>query len=97
MGSRCEDSIRREQRGCVTDTVAIFLLALVELAGLAIVPLGLPGLWVMVLGILGYGWFTHFQTVGPWTAVLVLALALLGEVIETWLGLRFARKYGASA
>src|SRR6266852_5828443 len=60
------------------------------------VPLGLPGLWVMILGLLGYGWFTDFQTVGLWTATLVIALALLGEVIETWLGFRFARKYGAS-
>src|SRR5258708_13451480 len=59
------------------------------------VPLGLPGLWVMILGLLGYGWFTDFQTVGLWTTTLVLALALLGELIETWLGFRFARRYGA--
>jgi hypothetical protein len=31
------------------------------------VPLGLPGLWVMMLGVLSYGWFTDFQTVGLWT------------------------------
>jgi len=80
----------------VTDTVAILLLAIVELAGLLLVPLGLPGLWVMILGLLGYGWFTDFHTVGLWTTALVLALALLGELIETWLGFRFARKYGAS-
>ena len=80
----------------MTDTVAILLLAIVELAGLLMVPLGLPGLWVMIMGLLGYGWFTDFQTVGFWTTTLVLALALLGEFIETWLGFRFARKYGAS-
>jgi uncharacterized protein len=80
----------------VTDTVAIVLLAVAEVAGLLIVPLGLPGLWVMMLGLLTYGWFTHFQTVGLWTTTLVVALALLGELIETWLGFRFARKYGAS-
>ena len=80
----------------MTDTVAILLLAIVELAGLLLVPLGLPGLWVMILGLLGYGWFTDFHTVGLWTTALVLALALLGELIETWLGFRLARKYGAS-
>jgi uncharacterized protein YqgC (DUF456 family) len=80
----------------VTGTVAIVLLAIVEVAGLLIVPLGLPGLWVMMLGLLSYGWFTDFQTVGLWTTTLVLGLALLGELIETWLGFRFARKYGAS-
>jgi len=80
----------------VTDGVAILLLAIVELAGLVMVPLGLPGLWVMILGLLGYGWFTGFQSVGMWTVALVLALALLGEFFETWLGFRLARKYGAS-
>src|SRR5215469_4255653 len=80
----------------VTDTVAILLLAIVDLVGLLMVPLGLPGLWVMILGLVGYGWFTHFQTVGLWTITLVLALALLGEFIEMWLGFQFARKYGAS-
>src|SRR5258707_5094023 len=60
------------------------------------VPLGLPGLWVMILGLLGYGWFTGFQTVGLWTTALVVALALVGELIEWWLGFRFARKYGGS-
>ena len=80
----------------MTDTVAILLLAIVEVAGLLIVPLGLPGLWVMVLGLVSYGWFTEFQTVSFWTTTLVLALAVLGELIETWLGFRFARKYGAS-
>ena len=48
----------------MTDTVAFLLLAIIELAGLLMVPLGLPGLWVMMLGLLGYGWFTDFQTVG---------------------------------
>jgi uncharacterized protein YqgC (DUF456 family) len=28
--------------------------------------------------------------------MIVLALAVVGELIETWLGFRFARKYGAS-
>src|SRR6266446_236490 len=84
------------RKATVTDTVAILLLAIVDLAGLLMVPLGLPGLWVMILGLLGYGWFTDFQTVGLWTATFVIALALLGEVIETWLVFWFARKYRAS-
>src|SRR5258706_4458209 len=33
---------------------------------------------------------------GLCATTVVLALALLGEFIETWLGFRFARKYGAS-
>ena len=67
------------------------------LAGMILVPLGLPGLWVMVIGVIGYGWLTGFATVGVWTIAVVVGLALLGEVIESWLGFRLARRYGASS
>lgn len=66
------------------------------MAGLLLVPFGLPGLWVMLLAILGFGWLTEFRSIGAWTIVLVLGLALAGEVIESWLGFRFARRYGGS-
>ena len=80
----------------MNETIAILVLALTGLAGLLMVPLGLPGLWVMVLGILAFGWLTDFRSVGLWTTTIVLALAFLGEIIESWLGFRFARRYGAS-
>ena len=76
--------------------LAILLLALCCLGGLALVPLGLPGLWVMVLGVIGYGWLTSFQTVGVATIAIVLALAFLGEVLEAWMGFGLARRYGGS-
>lgn len=80
----------------MNETIAILVLALTGLAGLLIVPLGLPGLWIMVLGLLAFGWLTDFRSVGLWTTTIVLALAFLGEIIESWLGFRFARRYGAS-
>jgi len=61
-----------------------------------LVPLGLPGLWIMVAGVVGYGWLTAFRSVGVATIAIVLGLALLGEVIEAWLGFRFARTFGGS-
>jgi hypothetical protein len=76
--------------------LAILLLAAASLVGLVLVPLGLPGLWVMVLGVIGYGWLTDFATVGVGTIALVLALAMAGELIEGWLGFRAARRYGGS-
>lgn len=76
--------------------LAIVLLAILCIAGLVLVPLGLPGLWVMVGGVLVYGWLTAFRTVGVVTIALVVGLALLGEAIEWWLGFRFARRYGGS-
>ncbi len=70
----------------MTHTLATLLLALCCLAGLVLVPLGLPGLWVMVAGVVGYGWLTDFRSVGVTTIALVLGLALVGEIVETWLG-----------
>lgn len=76
--------------------VAILLLAVTSVLGLILIPLGLPGLWVMVLGVIGYGWLTGFAAVGAGTIGLVLALAMAGELSEAWLGFRAARRYGGS-
>lgn len=62
-----------------------------------LIPLGLPGLWVIVLAILGYGWLTDFRTPSVGFLALVVALALLGEVFEAWIGFRFAQRYGGSS
>jgi uncharacterized protein len=64
--------------------------------GLLLIPLGLPGLWVMVLGIVGYGWLTAFHTVGVATIAAVLGLAFAGEIIELWIGFRLTQRYGGS-
>jgi uncharacterized protein YqgC (DUF456 family) len=77
--------------------VGIVLLLVTDLVGLVLVPLGLPGLWLMVLGVLGYGWLTDFRTVGVGMIALVLALAAVGEVIEAWMGFRLAQRYGGSS
>lgn len=78
------------------DVIAVVLLSVSLVAGLVLVPLGLPGLWVMVLGVLGYGWLTDFRSVGVVVTALVVGLAGLGEVVEWWLGFRLARRYGGS-
>jgi len=75
----------------------VFLLIVTDVIGLLLVPLGLPGLWLMVLGVLGYGWLTDFRTVGVGTIAVVLALAAVGEIIEAWMGFRLARRYGGSS
>ena len=76
--------------------LAIALLVGFDLIGLILIPLGLPGLWVMVGGILGYGWLTGFRTVGVATIAIALGLAFLGEIIDNWLGFYFAKRYGGS-
>ncbi|MEA2722449.1 MAG: uncharacterized protein QOH59_220 [Gemmatimonadales bacterium] len=79
------------------DSTGILLLIAVGLIGLVLIPLGLPGLWVILLGILGYGWLTDFQTLSPGFIGLMVALALLAEVFEAWVGFRFAQRYGGSS
>lgn len=79
------------------DFLGVVLLVVSCVAGLLLIPLSLPGLWVMVLGILGYGWLTDFRSMGTGIVVSILVLALAGELIETWLGFRLTRRYGGSS
>jgi uncharacterized protein YqgC (DUF456 family) len=81
----------------ITDSSGVFLLAAIGLIGLLLIPFGLPGLWVILLGIVGYGWLTDFQTLSAGFLILCIALALLGEVFESWIGFRFAKRYGGSS
>ena len=43
----------------LTDSTGVLLLAAASLIGLLLIPFGLPGLWVILLGIIGYGWITE--------------------------------------
>ena len=79
------------------DVLALVILVLGIVAGLVIIPLGLPGLWVMVGALLLYGWLTDFHSLGLAAIIIVLALAFVGELIESWLGFRFAKRYGGSS
>lgn len=77
-------------------SLGFILLLVCALTGILLIPLGLPGLWVIVGSVLIYGWLTSFSTVGVGTIVIALALAFLGEAIEWWLGFRMAQRYGGS-
>jgi uncharacterized protein YqgC (DUF456 family) len=80
----------------MSEVVALLVLAVLTLGGLVLVPFGLPGLWVMVLGIVGYGWLTDFRSVTIGLIAVVLGLALAGELLEWWLGFSVAQRYGGS-
>jgi uncharacterized protein len=80
----------------MSDVLAVFVLAACGIVGLLMIPFGLPGLWVLVLGFLVFGWLTQFRSESVATIGIVLALAFAGELVETWLGFRFARRYGGS-
>jgi uncharacterized protein YqgC (DUF456 family) len=81
----------------MTNLLAVLALVVSGLGGLLLIPFGLPGLWVMVLGFLAYGGLTQFHSISVAMIAIVVALAFLGEVLENWLGFRFARRYGGSS
>jgi len=80
----------------MSHTLAVLLLALCLVVGLVLVPLGLPGLWVMVGCVVGYGALTGFRTIGMATMAIVVGLALLGELVEWWVGFGLTERYGGS-
>lgn len=93
MPQRALDSARIQ---LMNPTLLTWLMAVLFLAGLALVALGLPGLWVMVVAVVAYGWLTAFERIGLMTIAVVVGLAGVGEVLEAWLGFGLARRYGGS-
>ncbi len=78
------------------DWLYYLLLAIVMVAGLSLNLLSLPGLWVMLLGVLIYAWGTGWAYVG-WVGLLVLlGLVVAAEVAEAVLGSAAAKKAGGS-
>ncbi len=76
--------------------VAIALLALVLLASLCMVPLGLPGLWVMLGAALLYNVLFPAGGIGWVTLGGCGLLVVVAEVLEFTVGSRYTRKYGGS-
>lgn len=75
--------------------MSILLLAFVLFCCILLIPLGLPGTWVMLGVAVAYGAMTH-ESIGWVTIVIVGVLAVIGEILEFALAGRFARKYGGS-
>ena len=76
--------------------MAYALLALAQVAGLILIPFGLPGTWLQVAALGAFAWATRFQVVGWIPIAIVVVLAVVAEVLEFMLGGRFAQKYGGS-
>ena len=72
------------------------LLAAALAACLVLVPLGLPGSWLMIGAALIYDWLVPSSPIG-WTYTgIALALAVLAEIFEFTLSARYTKKYGGS-
>lgn len=75
---------------------AVVVLAVALFAALLLVPLGLPGLWLMVGVALVADALSPGIEFGLVTIVGVAVLALLAELLEFGLGGRVARHFGGS-
>jgi uncharacterized protein len=72
------------------------LLAVACVAGLLLIPVGLPGLWLMVGAALLHRLLAPASAIGTGFVVLIGALAFVAEAAETFLGVAAARRFGAS-
>ncbi len=72
-------------------------LLLVQVLGVALTLVGLPGLWLMVGALALYAWVTGFNIYVGWPSmVALLVLAALAEVVETGAGAAGAKQAGGS-
>ena len=80
----------------MSHTLLVLLLSLCSVAGLVLIALGLPGIWLIVAAVVAGALSTGFHTIGWWTVAIAVALAGIGELIELWLGFGLAQRYGGS-
>jgi uncharacterized protein YqgC (DUF456 family) len=73
----------------------LVLLAAILLLSLFIIPLGLPGTWVMLAAGVGYSILVP-NSIGMIALVGTTVVAVVAEVIEFTLAGKYARKYGGS-
>lgn len=71
------------------------ILGLILLVSLFMIPLGLPGTWVMIAAGVGYSILVP-GSIGMIALVGTTAIAVVAEVFEFTLAGKYARKYGGS-
>lgn len=79
--------------------MSLLLFALVLALSIAIIPIGLPGLWIMIAAAVAYNALTVGAVAGPigWlTLIGVVALGVTSEILDVTLAARYTRKYGGS-
>jgi len=74
----------------------VLIFAAVMLLSLFLIPLGLPGTWIMVGAAIGYDALVAGDPIGWVTIAATAVLAVIAEVFEFSLSARYTRKYGGS-
>ncbi len=76
--------------------IELILLLLAVFAGLLMIPLGLPGIWLMVLAGVGHRLLVTPPTLSWLTLVAVAAIGVGAEWLEFSVSGRYTQKYGGS-
>jgi len=74
----------------------VLLFAAVLLLSLFLIPLGLPGTWIMIGSAIGYDALVAGDPIGWFTIGATIVLATIAEVFEFTLSTRYTKKYGGS-
>jgi uncharacterized protein len=72
------------------------LLLLVGVAGLFLNILGLPGLWLIVVAAIAYGWWFDFAYIGIKTIIALVILGGLAELVELFAGAAGSKSAGGT-
>lgn len=78
------------------DYVLLAFYILVSLAGLVSLVFGLPGTFVILGASVLYGWYGGFSEITVRVIIILVVLALAGELIEFLLGILGSKKYESS-
>lgn len=73
----------------------LLILAVVLVVSLMMIPLGLPGLWIIIASAVAYMLLVP-GSIGIVTIVGIVILGVIAEVFEFTLAGQYARKYGGS-
>lgn len=80
----------------VSPQLAIPLLGMVLFGSLLLIPIGLPGLWLMLGAALLYWIALPAGGIGLWTLVGASVLVIIAELLEFTIAGSYTRKYGGS-
>jgi uncharacterized protein len=78
------------------DYVVLAFYLLFSLAGLVSLIFGLPGNFVILGASMLFGWYGGFQEITVKIIIILIVLALAGELIEFLLGVAGSKKYESS-
>jgi len=76
--------------------IALLILGASLLGALVLVPVGLPGIWLMLAAALVYWVLVPSGGIGGWTFAAAAVVAIAAEVLEYTIAGRYTRRYGGS-